>query len=191
MASKQPRRSDLTSDLKFMAQITYTAMFVWTVWTFFWTLTERKKKKEHHLSLLELSASPQLKISTQHSGVLLKKDLDSRVHWTLTRPSFTCHESRHSTLLKSRIDATRQGDICWSQFSRCLPTWSLNDRVGGGGPSSGQKETALFLALRIGADWHIDIKEWFIPTTKLKVVPDLGALFNRGHEVKSVHKIST
>ena len=30
MASKQPRRSDLTSDLKFMAQITYANMFVWT-----------------------------------------------------------------------------------------------------------------------------------------------------------------
>ena len=39
MASKQPRRSDLTSGLKFMAQITYTTMFVWT---FFWTLTERR-----------------------------------------------------------------------------------------------------------------------------------------------------
>ena len=30
MASKQPRRSDLTSDLKFMAQTTYATMFVWT-----------------------------------------------------------------------------------------------------------------------------------------------------------------
>ena len=39
-------------------------MFVWTVLAFFWTIDvkkERRKKKEHHLSLLELSASPQLK----------------------------------------------------------------------------------------------------------------------------------
>ena len=30
VASKQPWRSDLTSDLKFMAQTTYATMFVWT-----------------------------------------------------------------------------------------------------------------------------------------------------------------
>ena len=30
-ASKQPRRSDLTSDLKSMAQTTYATMFVWAV----------------------------------------------------------------------------------------------------------------------------------------------------------------
>ena len=33
MTPKQPRRSDLISDLKFMAQITYATMFVWTVLT--------------------------------------------------------------------------------------------------------------------------------------------------------------
>ena len=46
VASKQPRRSDLTSDLKSMAQTTYTTMFVWTVLTSFWNLTEERKKKE-------------------------------------------------------------------------------------------------------------------------------------------------
>ena len=30
-ASKQPRRSDLTSDLEFVAQIAYATMFVWAV----------------------------------------------------------------------------------------------------------------------------------------------------------------
>ena len=38
------QRSDLTSDLKFMAQITYTIMFVWTVLTFF-DQSDRKKKE--------------------------------------------------------------------------------------------------------------------------------------------------
>ena len=46
MASKQPRRSILKSDLKFMAQTTYATMFVLTVLTSFWNLTERKKKEE-------------------------------------------------------------------------------------------------------------------------------------------------
>ena len=45
MASKQPRRSDLTSDLKFMAQTTYSTMFVWTALTFF-DHFDRKKKEE-------------------------------------------------------------------------------------------------------------------------------------------------
>ena len=35
MASKQPRRSVLTSDLKFTAQTTYATMFVWTFLAFF------------------------------------------------------------------------------------------------------------------------------------------------------------
>ena len=35
MASKEPRRSHLTSDLKFMAQFTYATMVVWTVLAFF------------------------------------------------------------------------------------------------------------------------------------------------------------
>ena len=31
LASKQPRRSNLTSDLEFVAQIAYATMFVWAV----------------------------------------------------------------------------------------------------------------------------------------------------------------
>ena len=49
MASKQPWRSDLTSDLKFMAQTTYATMFVWTdlaVLKLFLHLFRRKKKKK-------------------------------------------------------------------------------------------------------------------------------------------------
>ena len=45
MASKQPQRSNLKSDLKFMAQTTYATMFVWTVLTFFDHFDRRKKKK--------------------------------------------------------------------------------------------------------------------------------------------------
>ena len=63
MALKQPRRSDLTSDLKFMAQTTYATMFVWTdlaVLKLFLHLFRRRKKKKNS-SLLDLSASPQVK----------------------------------------------------------------------------------------------------------------------------------
>ena len=65
MASKQPRRSDLTSDLKFMAQTTYATMFVWTdlaVLKLFLHLLGKKKEEEENLSPLDLSASPQVKI---------------------------------------------------------------------------------------------------------------------------------
>ena len=66
MASKQPRRSILKSDLKFMAQTTYTTMFVWTVLTSFWHF-DRKKKERTNLPLLDLSASPQVKIRDRQS----------------------------------------------------------------------------------------------------------------------------
>ena len=46
MASKQPLRADLTSDLKFMAQTTYATMFIWTVSAFFLTLIKKKKEEE-------------------------------------------------------------------------------------------------------------------------------------------------
>ena len=45
MTSKQPQRSDLTSDLKYMAQITYATMFVWTVLTLFGTNGRKKKER--------------------------------------------------------------------------------------------------------------------------------------------------
>ena len=61
MASKQPQRSDLTSDLKFMTQTTYATMFVWTVLAFFGP-NDGKKEERTHLPLRELSALPQLKI---------------------------------------------------------------------------------------------------------------------------------
>ena len=49
MASKQPRRSDLTTDLKFMAQTTYATMFVWTdlaVLKLFCIFLEERKNEE-------------------------------------------------------------------------------------------------------------------------------------------------
>ena len=49
MASKQPWRSDLTSDLKFMAQTTYATMFVWTdlaVLKLFLHLLGKKEEEE-------------------------------------------------------------------------------------------------------------------------------------------------
>ena len=45
MASKQPQRSDLTSDLKIMAQTTYATKFVWTVFAFFGRNDGRKKEQ--------------------------------------------------------------------------------------------------------------------------------------------------
>ena len=44
MASKQPRRSNLKSDLKFMAQTPYATMFILAFLTSFWNLTERRRR---------------------------------------------------------------------------------------------------------------------------------------------------
>ena len=62
MASKQLQRSDLTSDLKFMAQATYATMFVWTDLAVLKLILHlfRRRKKKLNLSLLDLSASPQV-----------------------------------------------------------------------------------------------------------------------------------
>ena len=59
-ASKQPRRSNLKSDLKFMAQTTCATMFVWAVLTSLEQMAGRREKEEH-LAPLDLSASPQVK----------------------------------------------------------------------------------------------------------------------------------
>ena len=64
MAYKQPRRTDLTSDLKFMARITYATMFVWTVLAFFGQMIKKKKeerKKERKFVPARVVASLQLK----------------------------------------------------------------------------------------------------------------------------------
>ena len=63
MTSNQPLRSDLTSDLKFMAQTTYATMFVWTDLAVLKLILHlfRIRKKEN-LPLLDLSASPQVKM---------------------------------------------------------------------------------------------------------------------------------
>ena len=45
-----------------MAQTTYATMFVSALLTFLDQMAERKKKEEEHLWLLDLSASPQVKI---------------------------------------------------------------------------------------------------------------------------------
>ena len=66
MASKQPWRSDLTSDLKFMAQTTYATMFVWTDLAVLKLFLHLLRKKEENLSLLDLLASPQVKSEQFH-----------------------------------------------------------------------------------------------------------------------------
>ena len=50
MASKQPQRSDLTSDLKFMAQITYATMFFGLFWPSFGPNGGKKKEEERQLA---------------------------------------------------------------------------------------------------------------------------------------------
>ena len=50
----QPQRSDLTSDLKFMAQTTYATMFVWTVLAFFGQMIKKKKKENSSLLCIPL-----------------------------------------------------------------------------------------------------------------------------------------
>ena len=54
-----PKRSNLTSDLKFVAQITYATMFLWAVSAFF----RKKNRRWKNLPLLDLSASPQVKMA--------------------------------------------------------------------------------------------------------------------------------
>ena len=55
MASKQPRRSHLTSDLKYMAQTTYATMFVWTVLDLLLNFVRKKEeRKKDNSPLLEL-----------------------------------------------------------------------------------------------------------------------------------------
>ena len=46
MASKQPWRSNLKSDLKFMAQTTYATMFVRTDLAFFCIILERRRRRK-------------------------------------------------------------------------------------------------------------------------------------------------
>ena len=46
MASKQPRRSDMTLDLKFIAQTRYATMFVWTVLALFWKFVRKMKERK-------------------------------------------------------------------------------------------------------------------------------------------------
>ena len=73
MASKQPRRSNLNSDLKFMAQTIYATKFVWNDLTFFDHFERRKKKERRtHLPLLDLSASPQVKTPERSSCLLMR-----------------------------------------------------------------------------------------------------------------------
>ena len=45
-ASKQPWRSNLKSDLKFMAQNTYATTFLWTVLVFFWTKWRKEEERQ-------------------------------------------------------------------------------------------------------------------------------------------------
>ena len=62
MTSKQPWRANLTSYLKFVGQITFAVMFVWTVLALFGPNDGNKERRnKEHLPLLELSASPQRK----------------------------------------------------------------------------------------------------------------------------------
>ena len=46
MASKQPRRSNLKSDLKFMAQTSHATMLIWAVLTFCDHFDRKKKEEE-------------------------------------------------------------------------------------------------------------------------------------------------
>ena len=45
MASEQPQRSNVKSELKFMAQTAYTTMFVWTVLKLFFIFLEEERRK--------------------------------------------------------------------------------------------------------------------------------------------------
>ena len=118
MASKQPRRSDLTSDLKFMAQTTYATMLFELFWPSFGQMI---KKKKENLSLLDLSASPQVKTrfssssslllpALEHDGVVLDvvggvealvRLVVSRAAVAVPRPRTVAKDFRHITLMIS------------------------------------------------------------------------------------------
>ena len=67
-ASKQPQRSNLTSDLEFVAQITYETMFVWAVWASVCSLAERrrlrKKQTDNYYTCVALRAAGKKKCLT-------------------------------------------------------------------------------------------------------------------------------
>ena len=62
MAFKRPRRSDLTSDLKFEAQTIYDTTFVSTVWASVRSLLERLRKMKRTTTIVALRFAPQLKM---------------------------------------------------------------------------------------------------------------------------------
>ena len=69
MASKQPRRSDLTSYLKFMAQTTLLPCLFGLFWPSFGQIIKNKKERKKNLSLLlDLSASPLVKMTLRTGG---------------------------------------------------------------------------------------------------------------------------
>ena len=73
MAFKQPWRSDLKSDLKFIAQTTYATLLFGLFWPLLDHFDRRKKKerkkKKEHLAPLDLSASPQVKRELPEHGL--------------------------------------------------------------------------------------------------------------------------
>ena len=99
MATKQPRRSDLTLDLEFIAQNTYSTMFVWTVLTILLNFGRRKK----NFSLLKLSSSPQLKSWSRDSRARL-----DTAQWGLKRRPM----SGQGSLLWSLWDAQVYNFLC-------------------------------------------------------------------------------
>ena len=53
-----------------MAQTTYAPMFVWTVLVFLDQMIKKKERRRTNLPLLDLSASPQVKIQIDHPLIL-------------------------------------------------------------------------------------------------------------------------
>ena len=91
MTSKQPLRSNLKSDLKFMAQITYATMFVWTVLTFF-ELCEKERRKKDNSPLLELlgfAATKNVAFSLEKESAQIPDRTKNVVH-TIDRELLMC-----------------------------------------------------------------------------------------------------
>ena len=58
----QPPRSNMTSDLESLVETSYATIFVWTVHACFGPFFELRPEEEHNSPLLDLLASPQVKI---------------------------------------------------------------------------------------------------------------------------------
>ena len=68
MTSKQPQRSDLNSDLKSSAHITYVTMFVWTILAFL-NFVRKKEGKFTSIRVVGFAATKNAKLRMEEPAL--------------------------------------------------------------------------------------------------------------------------